>query len=137
VILLYLQIMSRNYIRYKPTSKMPYNRKKKKPPAVELDSTGKSIAAKGYSEWTLRTSYDNCVCCQQGTSNVILNIACVCVCKMYCLLLALFLCRFFQFSSSAKALRSTTRCCRQNNFYIQINNRLEQFFQRINRYTRS
>jgi large subunit ribosomal protein L50 len=41
-------IMSRNYIRYKPTSKMPYNRKKKKPPAVELDSTGKSIAAKGF-----------------------------------------------------------------------------------------
>jgi hypothetical protein len=44
--------MSRNYTRYKPTSKMPYNRKKKKPPAIQLDSTGKSIAAKGYSKWT-------------------------------------------------------------------------------------
>jgi hypothetical protein len=63
--------MSRNYTRYKPTSKMPYNRKKKKPPAVELDSTGESIAAKGYSEWTLRTSHNNCVCCQQDTSNII------------------------------------------------------------------
>lgn len=40
--------MSRNYTRYKPTSKMPYNRKKKKPPAIQLDSTGKSIAAKGF-----------------------------------------------------------------------------------------
>jgi hypothetical protein len=41
--------MSRNKSGYKPSSKMPYNRKKKLPQAVTLDSTGESIAAKGYS----------------------------------------------------------------------------------------
>jgi len=71
--------MSRNYTRYKPTSKMPYNRKKKKPPAVELDSTGESIAAKGYSEWTLHTSHNNYVCCQQDTSNVMKYSMCICL----------------------------------------------------------
>lgn len=45
---------------------MPYNRKKKKPPAVQLDSTGESIAAKGYIEWIRTYSHNNCVCCQQN-----------------------------------------------------------------------
>lgn len=33
---------------YKPSYKMPYNRKKKQPPAIHFDSTGQSIAAKGF-----------------------------------------------------------------------------------------
>jgi hypothetical protein len=39
--------MSRNISGYKPSFKMPYNRKKKQQPAVQLDSTAESIAAKG------------------------------------------------------------------------------------------
>ncbi|XP_021942307.1 39S ribosomal protein L50, mitochondrial isoform X2 [Zootermopsis nevadensis] len=43
-----LMIMSRNKSGYKPSSKMPYNRRKKQPQAIKLDSTGESIASKGF-----------------------------------------------------------------------------------------